>query len=120
LRPGVWLADFAAREDRGDNAEALDGSGEIVAEELRQRTDLRRQAHGLELAAAVKLEAGLQRAPHLEGCGWRAGDGHERVRVKFEDFFRLVGEDNVARGGAVVARDDDAFGAVEREDRRPL
>ena len=36
--------------------------------------------------------------------------------IELENFFGLVGKDNVAGRGAMVARDDHAVAAMERED----
>ena len=37
--------------------------------------------------------------------------------IQFENLLGLVGENDVAGGGPVIAGDDDALGAVKRENR---
>src|SRR5207247_294995 len=66
------------------------------------------------------LESSLKRPRHFKGRRRDARDGHERVRIQFEDFFGLVREDGIPRGGAMIARNDYTLGAMKGKDRGGL
>ena len=75
---------------------------------------LRRE--GLELAAAVILEGGLEGAGHFEGDGGGAGDGDDGVLVELDDLVGPIIHDDIAGSGAAIASDENAILIVKGED----
>lgn len=103
-------------EERGDRADALESEGEVIAEGAGEGADAGGEGEDLELAAAVIGEGGLEGAGHFEGGGGDTGDGEERGAVEFQDFIHLIGDDDIAGGGAAVAGHEDTAGPMEGED----
>jgi hypothetical protein len=99
---------IARGEDRDDRADALQRHGQVVLDQLAERADLRVEAERLELAAAIILERGLERARHLERDGGRAGDGDDGVLVELDHLVGAIVHDDVARRGAAIAGDEHA------------
>ena len=59
----------------------------------------------------------LQHARHLPRGRGHPGNRHDRMPIDFQNFVRTIVNDGIARGRAPIARDQNALGKLECQNR---
>ena len=75
-RFGFRVGRFDSGKNRSHHTKALQSGGEVIAEQLGEGSNFRRQAHRLKLAAAIELKGRLQGSGHFKSGRGHAGNCH--------------------------------------------